>query len=139
MKKKIGLKFCFFWNTGWGIFLLVGLTNPQKAPDATTLPPGKIQIIAAGFMLASYWVLFIMWLIFGREMDQAYQTLTTSPPSPAQIQWQLSQELGRPPTLVEVAAVHQMLVSDHNQQLIQAAETVGGLLMLHNAAERARG
>lgn len=136
--QKVGLRFCAVWNTGWGIFLIIGLLNPQAAPNDYTARPGEVQIIAAGFALALYWVTFIMWLIFGREMDAAYQTLSTTVMSPIQIQQQLTMELGRPAQLNEVAAVHQMLTTEHNQQMISAGLTLGGLLMLANAAERSR-
>jgi hypothetical protein len=61
-------------------------------------------------------------------------TVATTPiPSPGEIAWQLQQEWGRPATLPEVAAVHQMLSSRRNEATINAGFGLGALyLMNHN-------
>jgi len=51
-------------------------------------------------------------------------------PSPAQIAAQLEAEWGRPPTVEEVAAVHQMLTNQHNQALLNSGIGLGALYMI---------
>ena len=52
-------------------------------------------------------------------------------PTPAEIFWQLEHEWGRPPTVVEVAAVHQMLSSRRNEAAVTAGVGLGALYLTH--------
>jgi hypothetical protein len=52
--------------------------------------------------------------------------------SPIQIAQQMRQELGREPTFEEVAAVHQMLMSERNQALVRGGLGLGALLVIGN-------
>jgi len=51
-------------------------------------------------------------------------------PSPVDISFQLQAEWGRPATLQEVAAVHQMLTSRRNQALINSGIAIGALYLI---------
>lgn len=62
----------------------------------------------------------------GREMRVASAPI----PSPAQISAQLQAEWGRPATIEEVAAVHQMLTSRHNQALVNSGIALGALYLM---------
>ena len=60
-----------------------------------------------------------------RAIDRAIKPV----PSPEQIRLQFIQTQGREPTIQEVAALHQMLTSQHNQDLLNAGILVGGALL----------
>ena len=60
-------------------------------------------------------------------------TVATTPiPSPSEIALQLEQEWGRPATLHEVAAVHQMLNSRRNEAMLNAGIGLGALYLIHH-------
>jgi hypothetical protein len=60
-----------------------------------------------------------------RAIDAAMQPV----PSPEQIRLQFIQTRGREPTVQEVAALHQVLMSQHNQDLLHAGILVGGAVL----------
>ena len=60
-----------------------------------------------------------------RAIDRAFQPI----PSPQEIRLQFIQAQGREPTVQEVAALHQMLTSQHNQDLVGAGIMVGGAVL----------
>jgi|GEM_PF-6699240 len=82
--------------------------------------------------------LFLVWMpvilmavhrAIGEGLDEL-RVASTPIPSPAEIAWQLGQEWGRPATLEEVAAVHQMLTSRKNQALINSGITFGAIYLM---------
>ena len=54
--------------------------------------------------------------------------------SPAEVARQLAIDRGRPATVLEVAAVHQMLVDRKNQALLNAGLGLGALYLIHRDA-----
>lgn len=60
-----------------------------------------------------------------RAIDRAFKPV----PSPQEIRLHFVQTQGREPTIQEVAAIHQMLTSQHNQDLMGAVAMVGGAVL----------
>jgi hypothetical protein len=104
-----------------------GQQNSQSNSDIDTV----LAIVIVGG-------LFVVWMpvvlkIIHRIISDGFDSLTvasTPIPSPAEISWQLGQEWGRPATLEEVAAVHQMLTSRRNEAAVTAGLTFGGIYLL---------
>lgn len=88
--------------------------------------------VLGGILAAIIFIPFLLWsCVMGwRVGGQAGQAITYQVPSPQQITEQLRIDLGREPNLTEVAAVHQMLTADHNQQLIGAAAVLGAAYLI---------
>jgi hypothetical protein len=75
---------------------------------------------------------FILYLRFGgRVIDMAMQPV----PSPQQIRLQFIETQGREPTVQEIAALHQMLTSQHNQDMLNAGIVVGGAVLGNRAIQ----
>jgi hypothetical protein len=72
------------------------------------------------------------------ETFEAAQVAATPVPDPLYVAQQLRVEWGREPSVVEVAAVHQMLCTQRNQAALDAGIGIAGLFLLHDAAERAK-
>lgn len=94
-----------------------------------------VEDAATGFFMIAFAIVlvtpFFVYLIKGvnQVLNQTVQAMQPVL-SPQQINIQLSQELGRPATMVEVAAVHQMLTSEKNQQMINSGVTLGALYLI---------
>ena len=76
--------------------------------------------------LACIVIPWFIWLLGTRFAGTSMPTSSAAMkpiPSPAEISWQLQQEWGRPATIEEVAAVHQMLTSETNQAMLGAGIT----------------
>jgi len=71
----------------------------------------------------------------GDSAQAGYRALTPVP-TPQEIAAQLHGELGRPPTLVEVAAVQQMLATARNQDVLTASIGVASWLAVREALEK---
>ncbi len=71
----------------------------------------------------------------GDSAQAGYRALTPVP-TPQEIAVQLHGELGRPPTLVEVAAVQQMLATARNQDVLTASIGVASWLAVREALEK---
>lgn len=71
----------------------------------------------------------------GDSAQAGYRALTPVP-TPQEIAAQLHSELGRPPTLVEVAAVQQMLATARNQDVLTASIGVASWLAVREALEK---
>ena len=63
---------------------------------------------------------------------------STPVPSPAEIALLLEAEWRRPPTIVEVAAVHQMLTSRRNEALFVTGLSLGALYLADRRLHRGR-
>ena len=81
------------------------------------------------------WTLVIIgWeLGFGYRTGQAIGRASMPIPTPGQVYDRLTVELGREPTISEVSDVHQMLVSSHNQDMLNAGAGIGLLLLANHA------
>ena len=71
----------------------------------------------------------------GDSAQAGYRALTPVP-TPQEIAVQLHGELGRPPTLVEVAAVQQMLATARNQDVLTASIGVASWLAVREALDK---
>lgn len=113
-----------------GIMLGVGAPTGPREVAATVLALGGL------LMLFVFWVPYWLIIIHLGIADGFNSLKVASQPIPsaAEIGWQLTQEWGRPATVQEVAAVQQMLVSEKNQHLLNAGMALGGIYLLHNAA-----
>jgi hypothetical protein len=79
------------------------------------------------------WFIYIfvkLFIAFDREAKVAF----TPVPSPQEIALRLHQEWGRPATIEEVAAVHQILTSQKNQALLATGLTLGALYSANRLA-----
>ena len=70
--------------------------------------------------LAILWMLVMIWRLYGWA-NQDLQLALTPVQSPPQIADQLQQEWGRAPTVVEVAAIHQMMTSQRAEAAVTTA------------------
>jgi hypothetical protein len=101
---------------------VTSLSNPNYGN--TTF--GSVMAMAAAVIFIVFWAYAVADVV---HRDLIKPALTPVPDA-FQIAAQLRIEMGREPTLVEVAAVHQMLTSDHNQKLIGAAALLGSALLI---------
>ena len=67
--------------------------------------------------------------LYFRQTSRAIDVAMESVPSPQEIRLKFIQTQGREPTVQEVAALHQMLTSQHNQDLLNAGILVGGAVL----------
>ena len=120
------------WWTGGGVALFAIGAVLASGPD------GGQSTVAAGFVLAGIAAVIGFWgavfaVRFSQALGDEFTTATTPVPSPAEIAALLEAEWGRPASVVEVAAVHQMLSSARYEALLTTGLTLGALyLMDHN-------
>lgn len=90
--------------------------------------------VLGGILFAALCIPFFIWCIkFGLSAGGFVgATITYQVPSPAEITETLRQQWGRAPSVEEVAAVQQILVNDHNQNLIAAGMLVGSAVLIHH-------
>ena len=126
IKKRIAicwLAVCAF------LFVTAGELNAHGHRHA-----GSTLGVVGGCILAAPLLILMCWAIH-KAVSGIFDELTvaTTPiPSPGEIAWQLEQEWGRPPTLPEVAAVHQMLNSRRNEAMLNAGIGLGALYLIHH-------
>ena len=123
------------WVTTAGVASLVlgvAITSIHRGTDATI----GGWFIGAGLMaIVGYWIVAfcIAWV---RAVSAEMRVASTPVPSPAEIAVLLEQEWGSPPTIFEVAAVHQMLTSRRNDALVATGLSLGALYLVdHNLHE----
>jgi len=126
-------RFAKGWLTGCAVLIILALgtsAGKHDIPPASTvlLYAGMIGIFLLALPVACYWA--------KRAVDDAFDAVTTPVPAPAQIAAQLEAEWGRPPTVTEVAAFHQMLTSQKNEALIASGITLGSLYMMNQQLKR---
>lgn len=106
------------------------LSNPVN-PLAVRIIGGIILVPPVGLVAVLFvWGVYKVGTSAGNAMGGAIVEASRPMPTPAEIESSLRQELGRPPTIAEVAAVHQMLISEKNQAMIIAGISVGALYMM---------
>lgn len=90
--------------------------------------------ITIGLLLlaAMFWWIRLAWRA-GGEIGNSIKQASTPIPSPQEIAWSLQNEWGRPPTIQEVQAVHQMLYDEHNAALINSGIGLGAVYLLWRA------
>ena len=89
----------------------------------------SLAVLGLGIVVVSYTQ------VLGDSAQAGYRALTPVP-TPQEIAVQLHGELGRPPTLVEVAAVQQMLATARNQDVLTASIGVASWLAVREALEK---
>jgi hypothetical protein len=122
----------------FGLFIYTINTNPSPFSSATTTTTTTMGRIGVWIALAvvGFWAIRIfMWIV--SALWGGFHTVTANVdvalkqiPSPQQIASQLEQEWGRPATVLEIAAVHQMLTSEHNQAVLNAGIGLGALYLV---------
>ena len=125
-RKQIGL--------GWlavcaGLFVAAAVANGHGHQQVS----GTLAVIG-GCILAAPLLVLWCWVIhkFVSGIFDELTVATTPIPSPGEIAWQLQQEWGRPATLQEVAAVHQMLNNRRNEATVNAGIGLGALYLIHH-------
>ena len=112
----------------------VVITGIHRDADATIgswlIGGGLIAII--GFWTIAFGIAW--WRAVSAEMKVA----STPVPSPAEIALLLEAEWGRPPTIVEVAAVHQMLTTRRNEALLATGLSLGALYLADRSLHHGR-
>jgi hypothetical protein len=74
----------------------------------------------------------VMWccwrfsVVIWHALDPLFETV----PSPQAIAIRIEEEWGRPPTVLEVATVQQMLINEHNQRLVNSGIALGAIYLL---------
>ena len=107
---------------------LIGLAVALIAfsfPDPSGNPNAGTWIGMAGCALCVGAPFYCYLRAGSRAIDRAFQPI----PSPQEIRLQFIQTQGREPTVQEVAALHQMLTSQHSQDLLNAGILVGGAVL----------
>ena len=83
-------------------------------------------LIGVPIGIAILWCCWRFWLLIWHALDPFFESV----PSPQAIAVRLEEEWDRPPTVVEVAAVQQMLINEHNQRLINGGIALGAIFLL---------
>jgi len=111
------------------LFVVAGEVNAHGHQRA-----GTILAVIGGCLLAGPLFILMCWAIHKVIADIFSElTVATTPvPSPNEIARQLEQEWGRPATLTEVAAVHQMLNNRRNEAMLNAGIGLGALYLIHH-------
>ena len=111
----------------------VAITGVHKGSDVTI---GNWLIGCGLIVILGYWAIALA-VAWYRAISAEMQVASTPVPTPAEIAALLEDEWGRAPTIVEVAAVHQMLTSRRNEALIASGLSLGCLwLMSENGRRR---
>ena len=124
----------------WTMFLrlvvfiigVVILVVERNHVTTTTFTIGEWLAGVPAVLTAVYW-LFLLLRLGWRVGSAAGDALVATPPNPTAIHAQLREELGREPTIVEVAAVHQMMTAEYNRGVVSAVATLG---MAHYLTQR---
>ena len=109
----------------------VGLIWFRFAPSSAA----QTTMIVGWGGLAVLWMLVFAWRI-GVWANQDIQTALTPVLSPQQIAEQLRQEWSREPTVLEVAAIHQMMTSRRAEAVLTTAAKYA---FIHELAKTAEG
>ncbi len=123
------------WTRVFGIIFLasfaIGLIFQRTSAGPVFLViiliSGALAIIPPGFRLLKY---------INNTMNETFAAASRPVPSPQHIAWQLQQEWGRPPTVEEVAAVQQILVTEKNQALLNTGITLGAVYLMNKNMHR---
>jgi hypothetical protein len=122
-------RFSIGWTFFGGVLVAIGAVISSG-------PNGGQSTTGAGFFLAGlaavmgYWAV-VLGLRWGRAISAEMKVASTPVPSPGEIEAVLEDEWGRPPTIVEVAAVHQMLTSRRNEALLATGLSLGALYLMN--------
>lgn len=108
-----------------GLGTIVRVSHLFAQLGAVMLGIGIVMILSA----AMWWWLRLCGRA-GAEIGSELRVASMPVPSPAEIAFQVQAEWGRPATLQEVAAVHQMLTSRRNQALVNSGIALGALYLL---------
>lgn len=103
-----------------GLIMVITLPNPSGARVV------GFWVMGIPIGIAFMWCCWKLSVVIWRALDPLFETV----PSPQVIAVRLEQEWGRPPTVVEVAAVQQMLINEHNQHLINGGLIIGAIFLL---------
>jgi hypothetical protein len=112
-----------------GLFVAAGEENAHGHQHVAS-----ILGVIGGCTLAAPLLNLMCWAIH-KVISGIFDELTvaTTPiPSAGEIAWQLEQEWGRAATLLEVAAVHQMLNSRRNEAMLNAGIGLGALYLINH-------
>ena len=117
------------WWTIAGV-IAIGIGGATSGNDNS----GGSTLSAAFLFFGMAWIMFFwaaVWAVkFGSALGEEVRVASTPIPSPAEISAQLEAEWGRPATIEEVAAVHQMLTSRKNEALLSAGIGLGALYLM---------
>ena len=114
------------------ITIIVGILEGGGAPTQQT--PLGTALLIIGMVIALFPLGFMLFRIAGEAGEQtadALIALGTPVPDPGTIAQQLQAEWGCPPTVEEVAAVHQMLHTERNQAMLTAGMGLGALYLIN--------
>lgn len=111
--------------------LLIGLGTIVLLTRLFT-PLGGVLVSLGSIMIAVpvlWWFIRLGWRI-GGEIWRELEVASTPVPTPAEIALRLQHEWGRPATLPEVAAVHQMLSNRRNEAFLDSGLALGALYLI---------
>ena len=108
------------------ICFCVGLIMVITLPNHSVARVVGFWVMGIPIGIAFMWCCWRFSVVIWRALDPLFETV----PSPQVIAIRLEEEWGRPPTVVEVAAVQQMLINEHNQRLINGGLVIGAIFLL---------
>jgi hypothetical protein len=104
----------------------LGVIMALTLPDHSGARVVGFWAIGIPIAIGALWCCWKFSVVIWRALDPLFETV----PSPQVIAIRLEEEWGRPPTVVEVAAVHQMVIAEHNQRLINCGIALGAIFLL---------
>ena len=133
MRKLIKIyKYLCFTGTVLGLILYCGATqSPSSQAMKSVGAKMFIFCCAIPIVLWFFWICAKVGFQIGDSVVQASRPV----PQPGEIYLALTKEYGRPATVEEVGAVHQMLHDQHNQDLVNAGLGLGALLVIHDVTK----
>ena len=117
---------------------MAGISSTTTAVEKGNVGANEAYVMVlmlALILSAGYWVAFLA-LRWGNGFGRNLDVVRRGVPTPAYIAAELQREWGREPTVQEVAAVHQMLTSRHNQALLDTGIGLGALYLMNRNLHR---
>jgi len=123
--------------TGFGAVLVaIGAVVSSGTNGGQSTTGGELILVGLAAVMG-YWAI-VFGLAWGRSISADIEVASTPAPSTADIALLLEADWGRSPTIVEVAAVHQMLTSRRNEALLATGLSLSALYLTDRSPHHER-